>query len=212
MDYDRVKAYLADNPPPGMVANGSSSSVGGKHTTFSQIYQALTADDPTAYTVPVLFVRVQSLKGRTYLEAATFIDAYRSVPQDVRIGEQVTAVRIEGVSTSTAYLGPSASPAPPVTLTQPQDADLISQLVQAFNALPGSLQANGIHPCPPPLPAPAVVTFTGEDGRVWIATLGTDCNEEIQVSVDGKLADLTLSPVGWLSTLQGVVKQASGSS
>lgn len=212
MAYDSLKTYLAANPPPGMTTNGSSSgAVRGNETSYAQIYQSLESDDPAAYTAPALVVNVQTLKGRTYLEAVTFIDAHYAVPEGLRIGERVTSVRIEGVSASARFLGASAPAAPAVMLTQPQDAGLISELVQAYDALPGGLQVNLPHPCPPPRSAPAVVTFTGESGRVWVATLGTDCNDEVQVSVDGKPAYLPLSSQGWLSTLQTVVAQASGS-
>ena len=43
----------------------------------------------------------------------------------------------------------------------------------------------------------------------WEVTLGTDCHDELKITLDGQPVDVTLDPYGWLDTVRVVVSEAA---
>ena len=169
-----------------------------------RVYRAEQYTFPDAYTEPVLVVYVESLRGQTYVEAMTFMDSRVAVPAESRIDKPIDMVVISTERTTTKN-GTSRGVGHQYTpLTPDQFPDQITELVQAYNALPGSYTVPNVEFCIHTTPGFTRVTLTSAT-HVWVVTLQTGCNAQVQVSLDGRALDGTLDPTGWLDAVQRVI-------
>lgn len=211
LSFADVKLYLDSNTPPGMAFSGS----GLVHSSatfpdwYDRLYASVANPNPDAYAPPQLLVTAEALPDGTYLEVAGYTDARFGVPAQFRIEEPIGTVMISTERTTTKNGKPWTTGQQLTPLDQAHFHDQISQLVNAYNALPGSYTVPPMmnRRCAAAVPGYTRVDFYTGTGLIWEVTLPNGCAAQVQVTTNGETLDGTLDPTGWLGTVQDVIAQ-----
>jgi hypothetical protein len=164
--------------------------------TFTQT----ASTEPMAYRPAYLLLRWKALEGGTVVRADVFIGAYDVRDPASRL-DDVTSV---GVSRT---VGPTGDV---LDLTH-ADAEQLTQLVDAFQGLPASMEPPMVASCPAPVPGAEVtdtITFHESDGSTVVALLKPSCWGQVSVTRDGERLTPTLDP-GDLDDTVGAVLAAA---
>jgi hypothetical protein len=197
---DQVATFLVAHVPDGFRAQPGPSTA---HIVSSWIFGQTESPDPTAYEPAFLLLRWKSFGAGTLVRADVFTGAYDVRPAESVLGE-VAAVEI-------AHQPPTShgeNPLRTVDLHAPGDAAAIATLVDAFDALPGSMRPAFAGLCPAPVPGKQqsdTITFHEAGGGVVTATLTPYCFGQVEVARDGVPLHPTLDPGGLATAIKDVL-------
>ncbi|MGZ4561546.1 MAG: hypothetical protein ACXVXJ_11375 [Mycobacteriaceae bacterium] len=188
-----VQRHLLTHTPDGMARD---EGIGYSTGTPFVIYGVRTNPQPDAYINPSLLVMWRPNGTRTLIRAESFTSARNVRPLASYIRGSVSSLDIARIVPGTSTY-PAGRHVPTVHLTAEGDEPAISKVVQAVNALPGSVAVGWFGSCPmisDPRPS-FTLTFHTTAGTVRMH-LELGCWGLVEVHRDGRPVTPSLDPGG----------------